>query len=284
MKNNNDVVKEIVKEQDEDRSLAGACARVDKSDVPSDDDLYGEFPCGLLYEGNVYRSFEFREMTGADEEAITSVAKKNSGAKLINKLLERCLTRIGEITPRSIGADAWRKAIESLSVPDQDFAMMKIRKVSLGDEIETASVCPHCGEKVKTFFNIDELEILPYMGDDTQERIIPLPRGYVDNKGVSHNEVVMRLPNGLDREIALPIARTNESKALTLLLTRICKFTDGYPITEGILRDMKLRDRQELEKQNREFVKFGYQYTINVECPACEGEFETVLNGLKNFL
>ena len=199
-------------------------------------------------------------------------------------MLERCLTRIGEITPRSIGADAWRKAIESLSVPDQDFAMMKIRKVSLGDEIETSSVCPHCGEKVKTFFNIDELEILPYMGDDTQERIIPLPRGYVDNKGVSHNEVVMRLPNGLDREIALPIARTNESKALTLLLTRICKFTDGYPITEGILRDMKLRDRQELEKQNREFVKFGYQYTINVECPACEGEFETVLNGLKNFL
>ena len=284
MKNNNDVVKEIVKEQDEDRSLAGACARVDKSDVPSDDDLYGEFPCGLLYEGAVHKSFEFREMTGADEEAITSVAKKNSGAKLINKLLERCLTRIGEITPRSIGADAWRKAIESLSVPDQDFAMMKIRKVSLGDEIETSSVCPHCGEKVKTFFNIDELEILPYMGDDTQERIIPLPRGYVDNKGVSHNEVVMRLPNGLDREIALPIARTNESKALTLLLTRICKFTDGYPITEGILRDMKLRDRQELEKQNREFVKFGYQYTINVECPACEGEFETVLNGLKNFL
>lgn len=283
MKKNNDVVKAIANEQEE-VSFENTANIVDSVDVLDEDDLHGEFPCGLLYENTVHTSFEFREMTGADEEAITSISKKNGGSKLINKLLERCLTRIGEFTPKSVGADTWKRLVELLSVPDQDFAMMKIREVSLGGEIESSAICPHCGEKVKTYFDIDELEVLPYMGDDSHVLIIDLPRGYTDPKGVVHKQIEMRLPNGLDREISLPIARSNESKAITLLLTRVCKFTDGYPVTESVLRDMKLRDRQELEKKNKEFVKFGYQYTIEAECPACGGEFETILNGFKNFL
>lgn len=283
MMENNDVMKTIASEQEE-VSFQSTVEKMDSVDVPSEDDLTGEFPCGLVYEGSIHTTFEFREMNGADEEAITSIAKKNGGAKLINKLLERCLTRIGSYTPKSVGADTWKKIVSMLCVPDQDVAMMKIREASLGGEIESSAICPYCGEKVKTYFEVSELEYLPYSGDDTHTVVIDLPRGYVDPKGNMHKQIEMRLPNGMDREIALPIARTNESKGVTLLLTRICKFTDGYPVTESVLREMRLRDRQELEKKNKEFIKFGYQYNITTECPACGGEFETVLNGFKNFL
>ena len=232
-------------------------------------------------DGVLHDTFTFREMNGKDEEAISKADVRSNGAKMMNVLVERCVVAIGTLTKKECGAK-WGQIIREMLGGDIDYMAFKIRELSKGKEIEFQHKCPNCGTKLTTIVNTDEFDIKPFRGSFSVD--FTLARGFVDGKGEVHKEGTIRLPNGLDREIALPIARTNESKALTLLLTRICKFTDGYPITEGILRDMKLRDRQELEKQNREFVKFGYQYTINVECPACEGEFETVLNGLKNFL
>ena len=48
---------------------------------------------------------------------------------------------------------------------------------------------------------------------------------------------------------------------------------------------MKIRDRQEIEKQNRDLVAFGYDLTVEAECPSCGLEFPVALsNVLKNFL
>ena len=285
MKENNNLNKELARESaDEEISREGALNRIDAADVPSEEDFQCEFPCGVLVDGAVIKDFEIREMDGADEEALNAVAKKNGGAKIVNRFLERCIVRIGSMRQKDTSPETWRMVVNSITVPDQDYALMKIRAVSMGKELECSTECPDCESKIKTFFSIDELEVRPYKGDESQSVTFTLLRGYVDDKGVVHKEVRMRIPNGLDREIALPTARRNESKGVTLLLTRICKFTDGYPMSENVLRTMKIRDRQEVEKQNRDLVAFGYDLTVNVECPSCGLEFPVALSSMKNFL
>ena len=282
---NEELKKELIKESSDEVSREGALSRIDEAEIPAEEDFIGEFPCGVFVNDTLTKEFEVREMDGADEEALNAVAKKNGGAKVINRLLERCIVRIGSMYQKDTSVDAWRAKIASITIPDQDYALMKIRSVSMGKELECSTECPDCGNKIKTFFSVDELEVRPYAGDKSQSVTFTLPRGYVDEKGEVHKEVRMRIPNGLDREVALPVARRNESKGVTLMLTRICKFTDGYPMSEDVLRKMKIRDRQEIEKQNRDLVAFGYDLTVEAECPSCGLEFPVALsNVLKNFL
>ena len=252
-------------------------------DNNADSDLEYEFPAGYYDKenGKLIKDFEIREMTGADEEALAGVAKKNKGAKIINKALERCLVRIGNMTEKSVGGiDAWRKIIQSLCVPDQDFAIAQIQKVSVEDEIESSHVCPECGQKIKTFFKLDELEVEPYRGETEQVELFELPRGYKDKKGVLHKSGVIRLPNGLDREIVLPVAKTNLSKGTTLMLTRLCTFDDGYPMTESVLREISLKDRRYLENLNKEMLSFGIDLSVDVECNNCGSVFKGSINSL----
>lgn len=257
-------------------------AKIQNEPIPDDDEFKGQFPCGLLWEGQVIRDFEFRDMDGGDEEALSALAKKGAKgmAKIGNKLLERCITRIGHLTPEGCGADTWRKVIQELTVPDQDTALVLIRKVSEDAEIETKHVCPACEENIVYVFNMDELEMRPYTGNDEHKEIITLPRGFKDDKGIVHREVEIRLPNGLDREITLPIAQQNAAKGSTLMLARLCKFTDGYPLSEYTLRQMKMKDRGALEKKNREMMDFGYKSVVEVECPECGTKFESNLSAL----
>lgn len=264
----------------EDRvDLRGTLDNIQNTPIPDEDEFKGKFPCGLLWEGQVIRDFEFRDMDGGDEEAISALAQKGvkSSSKIANRLLERCITRIGHLTPNN---STWSEVIKALTVPDQDFALVQIRRASEDGEIETKHICPQCEETVKYLFNMDELELEPYSGNSEQKEIVTLPRGFTDDKGNVHKEVEIRLPNGLDRELTLPIARQNAAKGMTLMLARLCKFTDGYPLTEYTLRQMKTKDRGVLEKKNREMVQFGYKSTVTIECPECGAEFESSLSSL----
>ena len=259
---------------------------IDATPVPNEYDLTGELPCGLKDEnGTVYKDYEIIESTGAVEEAVAGVIKKSGGAKVINKLLELCLLKVGPYVKSEMKPRDWvDKVINRLTVPDQDFLAFKIRKNSNDEELESNHKCPNCGAKIKYYFEIDELEFKPYSGDDSQEIVVELPIGVTDKDGNVHREVRMRLTNGLDREIALPTARVNVKKATTLILARICTFTDGYPLTEITLRSMKTRDRKFLEEKSRNLLDFGYQTEVEVECNACGTTFEAQLSALENFL
>lgn len=98
----------------------------------------------------VVKDFEIREMTGADEESLQINTRKNMNeARSINKLLERCIVRIGNMTPQSVGADKWRDIIRGLNVPDADYALLMIRRLSFGNDIVLTSTCPECGAELK---------------------------------------------------------------------------------------------------------------------------------------
>ena len=226
-------------------------------------------------DGNHHTTFTLREMTGRDEEAISKSDVKQNGAKLIATLLERCVLSIGTLTRKSVGGEAWKEVIRELLVGDQDYMLIKLRELSMGGEIEVTHTCPYCKESLKTLLDVSELDIIPFSG----QRAVPfsLPKGYRDKKGVLHREGTLRLPTGQDREILTPIARKNVAQASTLMLTRLCKFEDGLYVTEDIMRDLTVRDREYLQKVLQENL-FGINLEIDVTCTGCGEDFKGNLN------
>lgn len=240
-----------------------------------------EMLAGYTDENNVtHKEFTLREITGKDEEAIHKADVKNNSSKVVSVLLTRCVTRIGSLTPKSVGLKKWGEIIKNLYVGDQDYILLQLRKISIGDEIEVQHSCPNCRSKLATTLNIDELEIKPFLGDTK----IPfeLHRGYRDKKGEVHKKGVMRLATGLDREILTPLAKSNIARAETVMLTRLCTFDDGYPIDEDLIGSLSIRDREYLQSVLQEHL-FGVNLEVQVECDQCGESFKGTFNA-SNFM
>ena len=158
--------------------------------------------------------------------------------------------------------------------------LIKLRELSMGGEVEVTHTCPYCKESLKTLLDVSELDIKPFEGN----RIVSfsLPKGFKDKKGVLHRDGTLRLPTGQDREILTPVARKNVAQASTLMLTRLCKFEDGLAVTEDVMRDLTVRDREYLQKVLQENL-FGVNLEIDVTCTSCGEDFKGNLNST-NFI
>lgn len=240
-----------------------------------------EFLAGYIdMEGNVHKEFEINEITGVEEEAIAKKGTRDNGGKLIRVLLERCIVRIGDYTPKSEGNAKWRDIIQALSVADQDYALLKLRELTLGSEIEMAHKCPNCSTELKSIIDMNELEIKPFGGD--LEMDFELPKGYKDKQGNVHRLGKMRFPNGEDREVLDMTARNNMGTANTMLLTRCIVELGTVKIHDQIIRNMSLRDRDYLLKLLQENA-YGLNLQTEIICVNCGEDFMATLN-MVNFL
>ena len=240
-----------------------------------------DLEAGYIDENNVtHKTFTLREMNGKDEEAISKNEIRANQSKVISVLLSRCCLSIGTLTKAEVGIKKWEQIIQDLTVGDQDIMFLKLREISVGDEFEVVHKCPNCGTELRTFIKMDELETVPFSG----ERTIPfcLPKGYTDKKGNVHREGVMRLPLGKDREILTPLLNKNVAKARTVMLTRLCKFNSGFPITDDVMSSLTYKDRNYLQELTQELL-FGIKSTVDVTCVNCGEEFEGNLNP-QNFM
>lgn len=226
--------------------------------------------------GVIHTEFEYREMNGTDEEAIAKPKVKSSGSMITRVLLERCILRIGTIEKSSVKPSEWTDIIQSLAIGDQDFAMLKIREISLGEEFEVTHKCPTCKTKINSVFTLDELPLVPYNGLEEVE--FELPRGYKDKDGKIHKTGVMRHATGLDREVLDKMVSQNPSMANTLLLARCIKSLGTAPITDDLLRNLSMKDRNYLFALIRD-ISFGYDVSdFEIECPNCERELNISFN------
>lgn len=230
-------------------------------------------------DGVHYDTFSFREMTGKDEEAISKADVKSNGAKMMNVLVERCVVAIGSLTKKSCGA-RWGQIIREMLSGDIDYMAFKIRELSKGHEVEFQHKCPNCGAKLTTIVDTEEFPIKPFKGQSVID--FTLPRGYKDGKGEVHKDGTLRLPNGLDREIVVPLFKKNEATAMTLMLTRLISFNDGAVVTQQYVNNMSVRDRDYLENILKENT-FGISTEFELICDNCGQDISGEV-GTSNFL
>ena len=235
---------------------------------------------GYVDENGIHhKTFTYREMNGKDEEAISKADVRQNGAKMVNVLVERCVVAIGTLTKKECGV-RWGTIIREMLGGDLDYMAFKIRELSKGNEVEFQHKCPSCGTKLTTIVDTEEFNIKPFMGQSAID--FTLARGYKDKKGEVHREGTLRLPNGFDREIVTPLFKKNTSTAMTMLLTRLIAFHDGALVTQDLVNEMTLRDRDILEKIIKENA-FGVDSTIDIVCSSC-GQDISGEAGQSNFL
>lgn len=269
-KNSTDELKDVVS-QIEDEGMR----TLNDSVEVGEDGLVHDVPllAGYLDEnGILHDTFTYREMNGADEEAISNANVRSNGAKLVNVLCERCVVQIGTLTKKECGVAKWGQIIRSMLGGDLDYMAFKIREISKGGIVKFTHKCPQCGTKLVTEAKTDEFPIKPFLGQ--REIEFTLKRGYRDKKGDIHYTGKIRLANGLDREFVTPAAKKNPSTAVTLLLTRLVTFDDGAFVTTNGIKDMYLSDRSILEDIVKDNV-FGIDTVFNdLMCDNCGCTFD----------
>lgn len=167
--------------------------------------LPGGYVSGHDY-ADVRYDAEVRELTGADEEAITK-ARQGGIGKFITTLLQGGTVTVG-------GQQATPEVLGNLLLGDRDMLLMEIRRATYGEEVvwERFS-CPHCGDEFTLTITLDEIPVRRL--DDPAARIyeVELRKG---------RKAFVRLPNGVDQDALLALSeRTTSAEQNTVLLSRV---------------------------------------------------------------
>lgn len=275
--NSEDSISKVVQEiEDENRPLMGEVS-------VAEDGIVHDVPllAGYTDENGVkHTTFSYREMTGKDEEAINKADVRANPARIMITLAERCVTEIGSLTKKEVGAVKWSQIIRELYAGDLDYINFKIRELSKGKEVTFKHVCPHCRKELTTVVSTDEFTIKEFNGE--AEVPFELIRGIRDRNGNVHKTGTIRPINGYDRELVLPIFKKNNSTAISLLMTRVMKFDDGYPVTQDDVTNMSLKDR-DIIQDIMESMTFGINIDdVDITCTNC-GEYLTGTTGESDF-
>jgi hypothetical protein len=109
----------------------------------------GEAEAPVLPRGQVPApELPLREMSGFEEEYVEREAAGENTARLVNGVLARCL-----VAPGADGTAALDR-VHALTVADRDAALVRLRRLSLGDAIDTEVDCPSCGAVNAASFNL----------------------------------------------------------------------------------------------------------------------------------
>jgi hypothetical protein len=110
-----------------------------------------------------------------------------------------------------------------------------------------------------------------------------LPRGYVDDGGVTHRHGLMRLATARDEILPLrdPRVRENESYLTVILLSRVITrlgSLDENEVTPGVIEKLFASDLAFLQDLYRRVNQEGHTRAA-VCCPSCGSDFEVDVTG-----
>lgn len=236
-----------------------------------------ELPVGLAgANGEIHRQAVIRKMRG-HEEALLYERDLGPG-ELVSQIIAGTLLRVGELN--APGADAAARMYSA----DRNYLLLQIRRVTLGDEMAAAYVCPSCSSDVRTIERLDEIEVTTLVdGEDPEHIEVQLEDGYADRAGKEHRTVVVRLPRGADEVFVAPMLGRDPMKAADALTLRCLVSFGAIPLAElqaygmRILRDLTLGDRRRIHLALHENAP-GAQFRRNVHCTACGARFERLLD------
>lgn len=201
---------------------------------------------------------EVRELTGADEEALSKADAMKSPVRYMQTLLSRGVVRIGDEEPPA------KDTLASLLVGDRNMLLLAIRTATYGPEIELTVTCPNCREALLVTFDATKdipIKELP----DKMKRLyeVELRHG---------GKATVRLPTSEDQDAVLAEGAKQRSVAEmnTLMLSRCVQAINGHTIAgPGDVRGLGIKDRRTILDFLAD-IQPGPRYEeVSEECPAC---------------
>ena len=172
--------------------------------LPGEDWAAGrlELPGGVLdSRGQCFKTVIVRPLTGRDEELLADRRYRNA-AQQVSEFLAQVLVEVpGLDKPVS------KELVSEMLIGDRDYLLLRLRQISLGDQVEQVMRCPTpaCGKKADVEFLISELPVRRVKTVQPQYEFELSESLRKDDP--KSGTVALRLPTGLDLEAILDSQR-----------------------------------------------------------------------------
>lgn len=205
-----------------------------------------------------------KEMTGIEEELLTNQRLIRSG-DAVNQVLRNCIVKLGDKETPSLDD------ILSMLSGDRLFSLVRLRQISLGDDIDLELICPNqiCRKGCVVHVNIEDLEVSRY--GERREFEFKLPG----------SGAVVRFAY-LDGHKEKRLAALSEPTISSAMLIRIIDI-DGKSPDKKTVGEMSMRDRTALRGEMAR-VDAGIDTVIETDCEACGARIRTRLEAESPFL
>ena len=224
--NNPALANQLVKEALSDNQPVAASVGTPTVQLPPDTTV--ELPGGLHdpFEGTITTA-EVRELTGADEEAISKIT--DTGKSLL-AIIERATVKLGD-------KPATKETLDALLAGDREMILIAIRKVTFGPEFDLGPNCPLCGEEQTFTVDLDKDIEIKTLKDEDREFTVDCKVGKVN----------LRLPNGVAQKALVNAAEKTAAELDTIHLKSCIISINGMPIYDvQQVRNLSIKDRREL--------------------------------------
>jgi hypothetical protein len=191
-------------------------------------------------------------MSGFEEEFVEEHRNDTNTARLCNQVLARCL-----VAPGADAAEAVER-VRALPVAERDRLLVRLRRMSLGDEVRMQADCPHCTGANEAVFS---LAGLPLDFEQLPERI-------------EEGGAVLRLPTAGDQEALLDEPAPTAAMRRTRLLARVLLRYHGSegPFDEAFVHSLDSGVRRQMERAIDRALP-DLSLTMNVSCAVCGRKF-----------
>ena len=196
-----------------------------------------------------------RELTGWEEEYLTRHQHDANTARTCNDVLARCC-----VAPGSEPDERVRARVRTLLVAERDLELVRLRRMSIGPQVQARVECPSCGAVNDADFSLDDLDLEP--GFPVERTGLP----------VGDDELTLTLPTAGDQEELLDAGLDDLAERRTWLLARSLRRPDGSPLGLDAARELPLRRRAELER-SVDLLLPTLDLTMEVSCADCGADF-----------
>lgn len=232
----------------------------DQTSAASSPYLSATLPTGVFVEGKLQTKALFREMTGHEEDLLTS--KRFTDEKVrIQGLIQRCMVQLGDLKQTDPG---FAQAVASLPDVDTMFCVLRIREASLGALMRFKTTCP-CERKIAHDLTVD-LSDLKFSGCKDPER-----KNYSGTLPSGKTFVAKYSDAAVSKE--LQSERNAEDYKSVSLLLRLVELAGRTDLVLNDVKALGLRDRNYL-REIINSVEGNFEDNVDVTCSACAAEFK----------
>lgn len=232
---------------------------------PPQDTVF-QLAAGYLQEDGVWtKTFEVRELTGRDEEALAHIS---DFGRSLSAMIHRGTVRLGK---DSVTEDR----LDSLVAGDWDTILIALRIVSFGSSLELNPTCSDCGVPYEVTIDLrKDINVRTANPEDLRWQV-ECPRHIYD----------MSLFTGATQRRIWE--KASEDKVATLnteALYDSVQAIDGMPVLSiEVIRDLPIADRRLLLKSVQERRVGPDLQGVMIKCPTCGYEQSHALNAASLF-
>jgi hypothetical protein len=241
------------------REIAGPIPIIDDAPV-----VTATLPRGLFYNGSWQRVVEVRELTGADEEALS---KLRDPTEMYDAVVGRGTVRVGDQDLTSMSPIERQVLLRQLLIGERDMVFHAVVRAAYGEERRLPMTCQFCQA---------EQEMVLKLSEDFVPKVVPNVDQTSFSLTTSKGLVVQYRPaTGADQKEILDRKGLTVAEQNTILLQQCITSVNGDVVVDphAFALDLSVGDRREILKAMLDRQP-SIDLTVKLPCLTC-GEVNT---------